>query len=130
MRFKNLTWVAVAAVAVAGTYVAAAPKPAQPSRAVTNGKRLFLEDGCFECHGRVGEGGAFNGPAPALAGIFSRRSSLEVIAAVRKGPNDMPAYTEKVLSNQDLGDIIAYLRSLPGPANPKNYPLLDKESTQ
>ena len=32
-----------------------------------NGKRLYLADGCFTCHGRSGQGGAFNGPAPSLA---------------------------------------------------------------
>jgi mono/diheme cytochrome c family protein len=123
MHRKNLSWLLVAAaLAVAGTCVAADTSTSR----VANGKRLFLADGCFECHGRVGEGGAFNGPAPALAGIFSRRSSIEIIAAVRKGPNDMPAYTEKVLSNQELGDIIAYIRSLSGPTDPKKYPLLYK----
>lgn len=126
MRVKNLSWILVAAFAVGGTYVSAAPQPNAPSQAAANGKRLYMTDGCFECHGRVGEGGAFNGPAPALAGIFSRRSSLEVISSVRKGPNDMPAYTDKVLSNQELGDILAYIRSLPGPADPKTYPLLAK----
>ena len=127
MRFKkNLSWILVTAFAVGGTAVSVASQPNAPSQAAANGKRLYITDGCFECHGRVGEGGAFNGPAPALAGIFSRRSSLEVISAVRKGPNDMPAYTEKVLSNQELGDILAYIRSLPGPADPKNYPLLAK----
>jgi mono/diheme cytochrome c family protein len=39
---------------------------AAPGDAV-EGKRLFLADGCFLCHGRVGEGGALNGPAPILA---------------------------------------------------------------
>lgn len=127
MCVKSLSWILVASVAIGGSYVGAASKPAaEPSKAAANGKRLYLADGCFECHGRVGEGGAFNGPAPPLAGIFSRRSSLEVISSVRKGPNDMPAYTEKVLSNQDLGDILAYIRSLPGPSDPKNYPLLAK----
>ena len=32
-----------------------------------NGKRVYLADGCFTCHGRSGQGGAFNGPAPSLA---------------------------------------------------------------
>ena len=122
MHSKNLSWLLVAALGIAGTCLGAAAD----SNRIANGKRLYINDGCFECHGRVGEGGAFNGPAPALAGIFSRRSSLEVISSVRKGPNDMPAYTDKVLSNQELGDILAYLRSLPGPADPKNIALLNK----
>lgn len=126
MHFEKPSWLLVAVLAVAGTCVGATKSATTDTSRVANGKRIYLADGCFECHGRVGEGGAFNGPAPPLAGIFSRRSSLEVISSVRKGPNDMPAYSEKVLSNQDLGDIVAYLRSLPGPANPKNYPLLSK----
>ena len=38
-----------------------------PPGAAGNGKRLYLADGCFTCHGRSGQGGAFNGPAPSLA---------------------------------------------------------------
>ena len=126
MHLEKPSWLLVAVLAVAGTCLGATKSATTDTSRVANGKRIYLADGCFECHGRVGEGGAFNGPAPALAGIFSKRSSLEVISSVRKGPNDMPAYSEKVLSNQELGDIIAYLRSLPGPADPKTYPLLNK----
>lgn len=128
MQVKKLSWVLIGALAVGGACVAVAANQNQnqDQSRVANGKRLFLADGCFECHGRVGEGGAFNGPAPALAGIFSRESIIEVFSAVRKGPNDMPAYTQKVLPDKDLYDILAYIRSLPGPADPKNYPLLAK----
>lgn len=34
---------------------------------------------------------------------------------VRAGRQPMPAFTEQMLSDQQLTDIIAYLRSLPAP---------------
>jgi mono/diheme cytochrome c family protein len=124
MHYKNLSGLlgAVLAVAAACTALAADQSPSR----VANGKRLFLTDGCFECHGSAGEGGVFNDTAPVLAGILKRESIIEVFATVRKGPNDMPAYTQRVLPDQDLYDIIAYLRSLPGPGDPKDYPALNK----
>jgi mono/diheme cytochrome c family protein len=41
------------------------------------------------------------------------------------GLNDMPAYKEQVLSDQELADIHAYLRSLPGPRPVKDIPQLN-----
>jgi mono/diheme cytochrome c family protein len=38
----------------------------------------------------------------------------------------MPPYTEKVLSNDDLADIYAYLQSIPKPADYKSIPLLNQ----
>ena len=32
-----------------------------------NGKRVYLAVGCYICHGRAGQGGAMNCPAPPLA---------------------------------------------------------------
>src|SRR3974390_527186 len=56
-----------------------------------NGKRVYLADGCFGCHGRAGQGGAMNYPAPALAQLEMPVESFLVY--VRNGPNDMPAYS-------------------------------------
>jgi mono/diheme cytochrome c family protein len=88
-----------------------------------NGQRLFLAVGCFECHGRAGQGGRFNYPAPALA-----QTPLPLVAfraLVRAGPNDMPAYAERVLSDQNVADILAFLQSLPGRRPVKDIPLLN-----
>jgi len=38
-----------------------------PAGDLNNGKRVYLATGCFTCHGRARQGGAYNGPAPALA---------------------------------------------------------------
>ncbi len=87
-----------------------------------NGRSVFLADGCFECHGRAGEGGYYNYPVPALAEI---RLPLEAFKAiVRLGPNDMPAYGASVLSDAELADIYAFLRALPGPRATAGLPIL------
>jgi mono/diheme cytochrome c family protein len=88
------------------------------------GKRIYLAVGCFECHGRAGQGGRFNYPAPALAQIELPAESF--IAFLRAAPNDMPAFSADVLSDQDAGDIHAYLRTLPGRKPIKDFPLLNQ----
>lgn len=92
--------------------------------AAASGKRIYISVGCFTCHGRSGQGGNFNYPAPALA-----RTSLSVEAfrtIVRAGPNEMPAYQASVLSDEDLADIRAFLRSLPGRRPVEQIPLLNQ----
>ena len=89
-----------------------------------NGKRAYLAVGCFTCHGRSGQGGAMNYPAPALAQTTLRLEAFRVL--VRVGPNEMPAYSENVLSDKDLADIHAFLRSLSGRRPAKDMPLLNQ----
>ena len=76
-----------------------------------NGKRLFVKYGCYECHGREGQGSSMTGPRLAPNPI-----PLEAILTyVRKPTREMPPYTEKVVSDQDLADIYAFLKSRPRP---------------
>lgn len=86
-----------------------------------NGKKIFLRDGCYECHGYNGQGtvqGARLAP-PVL-------NADGMIRYVRKPAGSMPAFTDKVLSDQEVRDIYAYLKSLPGPKPVKDIPLLDQ----
>jgi len=101
-----------------------APVRAQDAGDPVNGKRVFLADGCFLCHGRSGQGGAMNYPAPPLVGIELPVESF--IAFLRDAPNDMPAYSAGVLSDKEAADIHAFLRTLPGRKNPKDFPLLNQ----
>jgi ubiquinol-cytochrome c reductase cytochrome c subunit len=39
--------------------------------------------------------------------------------------NQMPAYSEKALSDRDIADIHAYLASIPAPPAVKDIPLLN-----
>jgi len=95
-----------------------------PVSDAANGKRVYLAMGCYACHGRAGQGGAMNYPAPALAQTQLPFEALR--AFVRAGPNDMPAYVESQLSDKDVADIHAFLRSLPGRRPAKNIPLLNQ----
>ena len=95
-----------------------------PAGDVANGKRVYMAVGCFTCHGRAGQGGALNYPAPPLA---QTEYSVEVFKTfLRVGPNDMPAYVESVLSDKEVTDMHAFLRSLPGRLPARNIPLLNQ----
>ena len=110
-------------LAMLGACSAAWPQ-SSPAGDAANGKRVYLAVGCFTCHGRSGQGGALNYPASVLA---QTALPLEAFRAlVRVGPNDMPAYSENVLSDKDLADIHAFLRSLPGRRPAKDIPLLNQ----
>jgi mono/diheme cytochrome c family protein len=45
---------------------------------------------------------------------------------VRQPPGAMPAFTEKILSDQELRDIYTYLKALPAARAPGEIPLLDQ----
>ena len=119
---------AYVAVLVAGAFVARGPGPALAQSAASgdaaNGKRVYLADGCFTCHGRVGQGGAMNYPAPAIAKLEMPVESF--VSFLRDAPNDMPAYSIDVLSDREAADIHAFLQSLPGRKPAKEFPLLNQ----
>jgi mono/diheme cytochrome c family protein len=112
-----------AATWVAGGLTAASAEDG-PSGDAVNGRRVYLADGCFECHGRAGQGGAMNYPTPALARLELPVESF--VAFLRAAPNDMPAYSADVLSDHDASDIYAFLQSLPGRKPAKDFPLLNQ----
>jgi mono/diheme cytochrome c family protein len=89
-----------------------------------NGKRVYAKLRCFTCHGRVGQGGAFNYPAPALAAIELPVEAFQ--AFLREPPNDMPAFSTAVLSDREAADLWAFLRTLPGRNPAKDFPLLNQ----
>jgi mono/diheme cytochrome c family protein len=91
-----------------------------PAGDAAHGKKLFVRDGCYECHGYAGQGGAA-GARIATIGLNARG----LITYVRAPAGQMPAYVDKVASDQDLTDIWAYLQSLPKAKPAKDIPLLD-----
>ena len=91
------------------------------SASIENGKRLYTNDGCYECHGRAGQGALSSGPqigpyAPAL-GFF--------VAYIRHPSGQMPPYTEKVISGAELNDVYEYLKSLPPAPALQSIPILN-----
>ena len=96
-------------------------QPAPPVGNAENGKKLFMKNTCYYCHGTVGQGAGVTGarigpPSRALAGF---------IAYVRRPSGNMPAITAKVLSDADLTDIYAYLHTIPA-KSAKDVPMLNE----
>jgi mono/diheme cytochrome c family protein len=81
------------------------------------GKELFFNYNCYSCHGFSGQ----NGPGNRLVPMKMPQAAF--MAYVRK-PNRMPTYSSKVISDQQLADIWAHIKSLPDAPAPKDIPLL------
>ena len=114
-------WFAAALVIVAAfQHAPIASADQAPTTNVDKGRRLFMANGCYFCHGTVGQGLAVNGarigpPSRAVAGF---------IAFVRRPSGAMPAFTDRILSDADLTEIYAFLRSMPTAKSAKEIPLL------
>jgi mono/diheme cytochrome c family protein len=124
-RNKGMLAVAAAAgiaAALLGFVGAARAQDAPPGDAV-EGKRLYLAVGCFTCHGRSGQGGAMNGPAPILAKTQMPFDGFK--GQLRNPANEMPAYSEKVMTDKQIADIYAFVESLPGPRPTKDMKIFD-----
>jgi mono/diheme cytochrome c family protein len=93
---------------------------AAPAGNPDNGKKLWVKNNCYSCHGYEGHGGAGAKVAPKplpMAGF---------IAFVRKPPEStMPTFSSKVVSDADLRDMWAYLNSIPAAPAVKDVPLLN-----
>jgi mono/diheme cytochrome c family protein len=93
--------------------IALGPAKAGPhlqSAEAERGKQVYLKYGCYQCHGRQGQGssaGARLAPSPMPLAAFARY--------VRQPRGEMPPYTAKVVTDQELADIHAFLRSVPRP---------------
>lgn len=94
-----------------------------PKGDAVNGRKVYLADGCYQCHGRVGEGGLMTGPAPVLA--QTRMPFAGFQRQVRNPVTDMPPYPQALLSDKDLADIFAFLQALPGRRPVKDLPMLN-----
>ena len=85
------------------------------------GKVLFMKQNCFFCHGTAGQGGR---DGARIAQTVLNAQGL--IRYVRRPTGGMPAFTEKLISDQELTDILAYLKSLQAAKAPKDIPLLNQ----
>ena len=84
------------------------------------GKAAFVQHGCWQCHGYLGQGG--------IAGkkLAPNPLPLEAMSAfVRNSGGAMPPYQKAILSDADLADIHAYLQSLQKAPDYKSIPLLN-----
>jgi ubiquinol-cytochrome c reductase cytochrome c subunit len=87
---------------------------------VKNGERLYLKNGCFQCHGYAGQGG-LNGARLAQ----TKLTAPGFTAFVRNPPSGgMPPYRAKVMSDQELLDVYTYIQTFPAPKPASEIPLL------
>ena len=111
-----------ALIAVAGGMLMATLAPAQdaPAGSAESGYRIYIHQMCHNCHGTVGQGGGVAGPKLA-PNPFPWAAFAQQVRAPRQA---MVPYSTKVLPDQDLADIYAYMTAIkPGPAA-KDIPLL------
>jgi len=115
---KTFLGIAGAALLASSAFAAQAAAPAGD---VAKGKTSFERTGCWQCHGHQGQGGRegprIASPVPRAWPAFS--------TFVRTTKGDMPPYTESVLSNQELADIYAYVRSIPPAPDFTTIPILN-----
>ena len=91
---------------------------AAPKGDVENGKKIYSSYGCYECHGFAAQGGAGTrlAPRPIAFATFARY--------VRRPTGQMPPYTAKVVSDQELADMYAFLVTIPPPPAANTIPTL------
>jgi mono/diheme cytochrome c family protein len=92
-----------------------------PAADAVKGKQAYMRVGCFQCHGRQGQGG--------VAGLKLAPDPLSydaLVNFVRTSSGQMPRYSAKILSDDELSDIYAYLQSVPKPPDPKTIPALSQ----
>lgn len=85
-----------------------------------DGKAAYVVNGCWQCHGFVGQGGV---AGPKLAPDPKPAEFYAVFVRHTNGP--MPPYGQAILSAKDLADIHAYLKTIPKGPEVKNIPLLN-----
>ena len=105
-------------LAGAGTF-AAGQTP--PSGNAANGKQLFEKQNCYYCHGTAGQGGRDGARIAATALTVAQFTRY-----VRRPAGAMPAYTAKLLTDEQLADVYAYLKTLPAAQPPAQIPILDR----
>lgn len=90
-----------------------------PTGDAIRGKTIFVSDGCYQCHGYQGQGsnaGSRLAPGVTPYAAFANQ--------VRNPRARMPAYSPVVMSDKDLADIYAFLRTVPKARTVEEIPLL------
>ena len=103
-------WLLLSALSVTTFNITADELP-DAENAGQNGRSLYIQKGCYSCHGYEGQGGIISGPKlapnPLPVEVFVMR--------VRRPVADMPAYSTRVLKDEELLEIYQYLQTIPLP---------------
>ena len=85
-----------------------------------NAKKIFTAYGCYQCHNDDAHGG---GAGPRLAPRPIPFPAF--IKEIREPRAEMVPYTAKVVTDQELADIYAFLLTIPAPPARNTIPLLN-----
>ena len=94
-----------------------------------NGASLYLDHGCYSCHGYNGSGR--HPIANNMSGIMSSEALFITFLRLRadlnplKPSNSMPNYSEAVINDEQAQDLYAYINTLTdNPPQIENIPIL------
>ena len=119
---KKLVFGFLAPVAAMGLLVVSAVAQQGDAK---RGQKMFVDYSCYACHGFSGQ----NGPGKRL--VPMKMPNVVFTAYVRSpGTNQMPSYSAKVLSDAQLADIWAYVKTLPDSPEAKDIPLVQQLKTE
>ena len=90
-----------------------------PAGKIENGGVLYKKIGCYQCHANEAQGG-LSGPRIG-PGLFPWARFLDY---TRKPTGDMPPYSTKVLTDQEIADIYAWVNARPRPPAVNSLPQL------
>jgi ubiquinol-cytochrome c reductase cytochrome c subunit len=117
---KRVLSVLVVGLMGGGLAIAQAPPATAPAGNAQEGRKLYVADGCYQCHGYEAQGSSATGPRlgprPIAYAAFARY--------VRRPTGQMPLYTTKVLSDTEMANIYAFVQSVPAPPPVQSIPLL------
>ena len=100
--------------------MAAAAAMAQSAGDAAKGKQVFIDYTCYACHGFSGQ----NGTGMRLVPMKLAQAAF---TAYVRNPRQMPSFSAKVLSDAQLADVYAYLKTLPDSAPAaRSVPLLNE----
>ena len=90
------------------------PVSAETTGDAKRGDKLFVKASCANCH--PGGGNIINPKVPLkgpkFAFEFKDDAKIEQVVRVGKKGTPMPSFSKAKLSDQDLKDVIAYIRTL------------------
>ena len=122
-KIVQFATVAALTLGAAALFAQAPAGNTAPAGDAKNGKELFVKYTCYGCHGFSAQ----NGPAGnRLNPMKMTQQGFTALVRNPGAPNRMPPYSAKVISDAQLGDIYAYLKTLPDAPAAKDIPLLQQ----